>query len=734
EALERDSINSMRLVKRQIKRFRRVVRLLPTIIKMGNGLLNTCLRTLIVFKNEGLDGIGRRIDSADLMVALPEFAYDPEKVVRMITGTGANPSVCVANSHIAPDVSIVIPCFGKVIYTLNCIKSLVTHSSKYSFEIIVVDDCSQDNTAGLMSRLDFLNNIRNKRNLGFIGSCNAGASSAKGKYLVFLNNDTIVLPGWLDELYDTFVNFPNAGLVGSKLLYSDGRLQEAGCIIWNDGSASNYGRRDDQNKPEYNYARQVDYCSGASIMIRRELFNELGQFDEAYAPAYAEDADLAFKVRVAGRQVWYQPLSSLIHFEGISCGKDGESGVKSYQSENLGKLFQNWRDDISLLNEPGDDVVLARDHGVRARVLFIDHLTPEPDKDAGSVFTVNFIHLFTQLGVKIDFVSFYDPSHMGSYTHFLERLGVQCLYHPYFEDVKSHLQRFGDIYDLCVVCRAPVAASCFDLIKTYAPQAKIIFDTIDLNFLREMREADLKNSKELLLQALATKEIETRIIREADITLLHSEEEKKILAEEGLVDGIETFLWITDIACANASPQNRTNIMFLGGFQHPPNIDAVTFFVAEWFPLIREYLPGVKLLVVGSRPTEDVLKLASEDVQVLGYVKELGPVFQDVRVFVSPLRYGAGIKGKVIESLRHGVPCVATSVSVEGSGLNRGDGVIVEDDPHKFALAVRRLYTDDEDWTKLSRGGISWVTQNFSHELGLNKLKNVLHSIGIRIS
>ncbi|MHB8204732.1 MAG: glycosyltransferase, partial [Desulfomonilaceae bacterium] len=288
-------------------------------------------------------------------------------------------------SNTAPDVSIVIPCFGKVIYTLNCIKSLVNHSSKYSFEIIVVDDCSQDNTAGWISRLGFLNYIRNIRNLGFIGSCNKGAGAAKGKYLVFLNNDTIVLPRWLDELRDTFVNFPNAGLVGSKLIYPDGRLQEAGCIIWNDGSAWNYGRCDDPNKPAYNYARQVDYCSGASIMVPKDLFNELGQFDEVYAPAYCEDSDLAFKVRAARKQVWYQPLSAIIHFEGVSCGTDLSCGVKLYQVKNQKTLFERWRHEIIRYAVPGQNPQLEKDRGIVGRVLIIDECTSTPDQDSGSV-------------------------------------------------------------------------------------------------------------------------------------------------------------------------------------------------------------------------------------------------------------------------------------------------------------------------------------------------------------
>ena len=171
-------------------------------------------------------------------------------------------------------------------FTLQCLSSIARVGAENDFEVIVVDDASDDGTAQYVANIPTLTYIRNDANRGFIDACNRGASIANGHYLLFLNNDTEVQPGWLDELVGTFELFPEAGLVGSRLVYPDGRLQEAGGIIWNDASGCNYGRGDDPKKPEYNYLREVGYVSGASIMVRKSLFDELGGVDTYFAPAY----------------------------------------------------------------------------------------------------------------------------------------------------------------------------------------------------------------------------------------------------------------------------------------------------------------------------------------------------------------------------------------------------------------------------------------------------------------
>ena len=227
------------------------------------------------------------------------------------------PKMIAGGPDARPEVSIVIPIYGQMPYILNCLESLTLLRAAPRFEVLVYDDYSPDE--GLMSLLKlipWITYVRGEANLGFLQACNAAGRLCSGEHLVLLNSDVRVTPYWLKALIDTFEDHPLAGVVGSKLFNADGTLQEAGGVVWADASGHNFGRNDDPNRPEYCYTRQVDYCSGAAIAIPMELWKGLGGFDETFAPAYYEDTDLAFRVRKAGRQVWYQPLARAIQLRG----------------------------------------------------------------------------------------------------------------------------------------------------------------------------------------------------------------------------------------------------------------------------------------------------------------------------------------------------------------------------------------------------------------------------------
>jgi GT2 family glycosyltransferase len=669
----------------------------------------------------------------------PEVTTINDQIQALILGTGSVPTQRLAPVeppvptrpiefpiHEQVEVSIIVPVFNQFHFTQACLASLQEHQGTERFEVIVVDDGSTDGTAEAVPCIPGIVFLRNETNSGFIAACNRGAEKARGKYLLFLNNDTLVRTGWLSALVDTFSREPDAGIVGSKLFYPDGRLQEAGGIIWQDASGWNYGKFDDPQKPEYNYLREVDYCSAAALMIPKALFESVGGFDVSYAPAYYEDTDLAFKVRQAGYKVLYQPLSEVIHYEGATGGTDLSTGTKKHQDINRSRFAEKWAAELEAKPVNGELTFLRQPQTPSGKnILVIDHHVPTPDRDSGSLRMFQILKLLHRLGHRVTFV----PDNLAKidpYRCELQTRGIEVVHYPYVARVRDYLISNGSEFDVVVLSRCEFARKHIADVRRYAPQARIIFDTVDLHFVREAGEARVTGDPEMQHKASETERLESELIDQSDETWTVSTSEQRLLQERWPEKSIQVISNIVDVPGSSTSFGHRRDWLFIGSFQHTPNVDAVLFFVQSIYPLVRAHLPEAKFYIIGDKAPPEVVALANEKIVVTGLLKDAAPFFDSVKLSVAPLRFGAGVKGKINQSMAFGVPVVATSVAVDGTELWDREEILVADEPEEFAQALIELYESEKLWNRLSENGLTKTRALYSTDAARKKLEFLL--------
>jgi GT2 family glycosyltransferase/glycosyltransferase involved in cell wall biosynthesis len=605
----------------------------------------------------------------------------------------------------------------------QCLASILEHTCG-EYRVCVFNQGSTDGTREYLDELrPRVDAIHSPANVGFIVGNNRIMDAYPDDDVVLLNDDTIVKAGWLEALASCARSTPEIGIVGAKLLYPDGRLQEAGGEIFQDGSGRNIGKYDDTKRHIYCIRRDADYCSGACLFIKREVLNRIGYLDEIFSPAYWEDTDLCFRARKAGYRVVYEPAAEVIHFEGATGGSpDCKSLSRSLQDRNKPKFMARWGEE---LKNHRTNVFDIRTSGDKEKLLVILPFLPMYDRAAGEK---RWFHTLKILKKHFEVVLLArNGLDQLKYINAVEEMGITVFHTdqtrmagagsdvrgPVWIDFPLLLK--SNDFKAVIVGFHHVAHQYYKDVRTYSPQSAFIIDSFDLAFVRQRRKAEISGDPRELWRAAEVKRLELTMYRRADMVLTVTEEDRRTLLAEApdVRVGISTDIHPPGEMPAGAE---RNGLVFVGNFKHDPNEDAVLYFANEILPSARRLLPGVKFIVVGNAPTDKVTALAGDDVEVTGFVPEVEPYLHRAKVFVVPLRYGAGLKGKIGEALANGIPIVTTSIGAEGMELVHRRNAMIADDPEEFARCIAEVYSDERLWRDLAAEGRKHARRKYSYQ------------------
>ena len=620
-----------------------------------------------------------------------------------------------------PLVSIIIPLHNKFRYAYKSISSILKVKPIVPYEIIIGNDMSTGNAKIIeqyvKNTIVHNNNVKNN----YFKSCNEVAKLSRGKYILFLNNGAKVHKEWLISLIKLIESDNKIGMVGSKLIFPNGKLQEAGGIVWNNGECFRFGSGYNLDFPEYNYVKEVDYISGTSILIRKSIWEKIGGFDKRYMPVYYVDIDFAFELRRIGYKVMYQPKSVVEYDEGISNINNLSS--KEIQIINRKKFVEKWKNDLKYQKEKGN-TFLSRDRG-NNRIFVIDSFVPSYNKNAGYRCTFMYLNLFKEIGLQVTFLP-NDFQKIEPYTTILQQKGIEILYGDWYQKnienwLKNNLKYFNFVY----LERPEIGLRYIDLIRQHF-SGKIFYFPHDIHHIRLSREYNITHDERTLNQSKIIKKIEMDIFSKADIIHVVGNYEYQILKEKfdkKFIRNIPIYIYDKQLPNVEKDFSKRKDLIFVGGFLHTPNKDAVLWFSQYVYPKIVDKFQDMIWHIVGSNMPDEIIKLESKNIKIEGFLsdEDLYSLYQKCRIAIVPLRFGAGVKGKIVEAAYNQIPIVTTSIG--GEGLDNSLGAfIIEDDAEKMSEIIIKLYEDYSKLKQMSDSGKKFIETYFS----INRAKEVI--------
>lgn len=587
-------------------------------------------------------------------------------------------------------ITIIIYCNEKIENTFNCICSILTNSFESKYEILLIYN-SEDHIEGLAAIFCNIKFIKNEQK--FYSKYQQYVEQSKSKYIVFLNNDLQVQTNWLDELVFVFEHYNEVGAVSSKLVYSD-------------NFQCNNSRNDllNPNNPQANYIQETDSLLNASIIVRRDIFCEIIKVNNLIADKYIQDIELSIIIKQMGYKIFYQPFSEII----------------SHTSSKLSNRKIN--SDIIFLNEN-----LNKKH-----ILVIDHDLPKIDKDAGSRCISNFIDCFLSLNYKVTFLGLSQKKPDNLYKTAFQRKGIEVLYGEEVEfenkNYFSFLKKYLHLFDFILLSRGCLCAEALTVLKANGFAGKILYFGHDLGYLRMFQHAKLFSDLNSELIGMKLKAYEDFMYKNADISLVCSTQELINLKNNfsGQIEYIQPYYFETVIQ--KSSYSDRSGILFVGGFDHFPNQDAIKWFLDFIYPRIQSY--AIPINIIGSNIPDFLAEYQKLDANIKlinnASTEYLDQIYSEVRVVIAPLRIGAGVKGKVLEAFSKGLPVVGTDYAFEGIPKEKNFIHFGNNNINNFTAELIKTYFDENYWAKLAEFGPDYINKNFSKDGMLQIFRRVL--------
>jgi len=630
-----------------------------------------------------------------------------------------------------PVLSIILVFYNKVELSFACLES-IKKFIEIPYELIIIDNNSTDDTTILLNKIEGATIIRNVENKHFLNACNQAIPHIKGRYTLFLNNDTELLEGSIKAVYQTIESHENCGAVGGKIILPNGNLQEAGSIIWNDGSCLGYGRDEAPYLPEFNFKRVVDYCSGAFLLTKTNLFKKYGGFDSRFEQAYYEETDYCLWLQEQGMEVIYDHKAVIRHFE---FGSSLSQEAINLHRKNQNTFFKKHKTKLSRQFAPNfsniSNARFSASNQAKKKILYIDDRVPHINLGSGFPRSNTIIHCIQDLGYQLSIFPLNYPYEdnwdevyrdIDPFIEVIKDLGINGF--------KQFIKSRENYYDIIWISRPHNIESVRKLIKIYTSNIKIIYDAESIFTDREIERKHLKGfiTNKKKVHTLYQKEI--RISEIADTTIAVC----KTDAEKFKNFGATNVHILGHCLIIRKSPdhfENRNGLLFVGNLddEASPNTDSILWFTQNVLPIIKKTIPDIEVNIVGSCKANNVRLLNTKGVNILGQLNDLDKFYDHCRLFISPTRFAAGLPYKIHEAAANGLPVIATEILGKQLGWKNKESIILSEiNSESFANSIIETYTNQEQWKKLRENAYQQVEKEFSFSEYKNKIAEILNT------